>query len=72
MKLYDLPFLNGKKTAIGVWGGLLIAIGNLTFAIGQVLQGEMEITGLVIAVQIFFAAFAAFGIAHKAAKIEAK
>lgn len=38
MSLYNIPFLDGKKTAIAGWGLLLVGLGGLLTAIGTCMQ----------------------------------
>lgn len=69
MKLFDLPYLSGYKTALAGWALLLVGVGNLTYTIGMILLGEMTLESILPAIQQSAAGLAVLGIGHKAQRL---
>lgn len=73
MSLYNIPFLNGKKSAIAGWGLLLVGLGGLLTAIGTCMQHldvQMCYSDIVNAYEPFMASLMGLGILGVAHKFE--
>lgn len=85
MTIFDIPYINGYKTAIGGWGLLLVGIAkalvdlsNLVAHVGNCLAGQIDLLtcfqdgqSLLTAMVISFGGLAALGIGHKIQKASA-
>lgn len=71
MSLYNIPLLNGYKSAIAGWGLVLVGVGGLLTALGTCLQSlelstcYAEIGASYEALLAALAGVGVLGIAHK-------
>jgi len=68
MKLYDIPLLNGYKSAIAGYGLILVALGELLVLGGSLVSGNMEIGEFATLIQPgmtkLFAGLGVIGVRH--------
>lgn len=72
MKLYDIPGLNGKKSAIAGYGALLIGIGQILGLLGLLIAGSLDVTDFIAQIQApllpLLGGLGVIGIAHRVDK----